>query len=711
MYINKLKIENFKNIKSREFKFNKINLLNGSNGSGKSSILESITYLLTNYLDEKIEDHIRWGQKEFKLYINLSDYFDNNIDYKIKYNKVTKRELIINNNIEDPYLQSDAIDYLRTQINSNVALYSNISIQGKSTQLLFEKPVPRLEKLKLLFGINELDKPIEKIKEDINNLKEEVKNINLELNLLRDKKFNYVDEYKLDDFSLIKNEVDLLIIKKEKYEIKIKIYNDYLFQLEEYYKKVKEKKQLEDNLRISNEVLNNINKKKYKDIINLNYDDVIKKYNELKSEYILFKKNKELKNNLEKQISEKNNKLSSLKERLDNIILSRIKKPEKTKDDIEKLIKDKENIQKEFFKLENKYNAIINNECYMCGAEFSNNDINETYNLLEKYKIDLKNIEDIINDNNDIISIYDKKIQENELKLNEKNSINEMIENINEEKILYENQFNSLDNFDEKKEYENNINLLNEQINLINEYKEEIKKINEEINTIKIRLENFDNLILPEEIKYPGEFDDIYFEKLKKELYIYIEKENNLKKIKKINLKTKKEENENNKIIKEKEEILNKNRNKIILLESAKKILSKDFSSFLIDKGTNFIKSKMNELFSKSYGKYYITLNRDSKGIDFYYSSFENNILTPVGLASGYEKQLLSVSFRMALANLHKFGIFIFDEIDSDSMEDNSLKLFKIILTQNYKQLFIATHKENTKEYLQSLQECSVFEF
>ena len=69
----------------------------------------------------------------------------------------------------------------------------------------------------------------------------------------------------------------------------------------------------------------------------------------------------------------------------------------------------------------------------------------------------------------------------------------------------------------------------------------------------------------------------------------------------------------------------------------------------------------MNEVFSKAYGKYNITLTKDGKGIDFFYSDGKNK-LTSVNMASGFEKQLLSVSFRLALSYLQNLGIFVFDE-------------------------------------------------
>ena len=117
----------------------------------------------------------------------------------------------------------------------------------------------------------------------------------------------------------------------------------------------------------------------------------------------------------------------------------------------------------------------------------------------------------------------------------------------------------------------------------------------------------------------------------------------------------------------------------------------------------------MTELFQTSYGRYSTSLQKDSSGVNFYYTG-EKEIFSPVSMASGYEKQLLSITFRLALASLHQLGIFIFDEIDSDSDEENSLRLYKTIMNQKFDQIFIITHKENTKEYLSNLPDCKIFE-
>ena len=63
MKITRLKIKNFKTIKEIDISLDsKVNVITGDTGSGKSSILEAVSYLLTDSLDDKLIEYVRWGQ-------------------------------------------------------------------------------------------------------------------------------------------------------------------------------------------------------------------------------------------------------------------------------------------------------------------------------------------------------------------------------------------------------------------------------------------------------------------------------------------------------------------------------------------------------------------------------------------------------------------------------------------------------------------------
>ena len=64
--------KNFKNLVNVEIDFSSfLNLFEGQNGQGKSSILEAISYILTDSLNDKIVEYIRRGEKQFELFLKL----------------------------------------------------------------------------------------------------------------------------------------------------------------------------------------------------------------------------------------------------------------------------------------------------------------------------------------------------------------------------------------------------------------------------------------------------------------------------------------------------------------------------------------------------------------------------------------------------------------------------------------------------------------
>jgi DNA repair exonuclease SbcCD ATPase subunit len=117
----------------------------------------------------------------------------------------------------------------------------------------------------------------------------------------------------------------------------------------------------------------------------------------------------------------------------------------------------------------------------------------------------------------------------------------------------------------------------------------------------------------------------------------------------------------------------------------------------------------MNEFFTKTYGRYLIDFKKDNKSVHFFYSP-DDKIYKSVGVAAGFEKQALSLSFRVALTSIQNLGFYLLDEIDSSAEDENSLNVFENLLNEEYEQIICVTHKEVSKEYLVNEKEAEVFE-
>ena len=68
-------------------------------------------------------------------------------------------------------------------------------------------------------------------------------------------------------------------------------------------------------------------------------------------------------------------------------------------------------------------------------------------------------------------------------------------------------------------------------------------------------------------------------------------------------------------------------------------------------------------------------------------------------MASGFERSILSISFKIALCKAYNLSLSILDEIDAFASDGNSEKIYSSLLENDiFNQLFIITHKPNTLE-------------
>jgi len=118
----------------------------------------------------------------------------------------------------------------------------------------------------------------------------------------------------------------------------------------------------------------------------------------------------------------------------------------------------------------------------------------------------------------------------------------------------------------------------------------------------------------------------------------------------------------------------------------------------------------MNLFFQKAYSKYTITFQQSKRSLDFFYG-YQDMIQAPVEMASGYEKEVLSIAFRVALSSLQNLGLMSLDEIDSFASDEKSMKLFNTLFNEsNIEQFFVITHNESSKEMIRNEYNVSAYE-
>ena len=638
MRLKKIKILNFKNLKniSLSFEDKDVVLIEGDTGNGKSAILEAITYLLTDYLQDKISEYVRWGQDKFELNMQFNhkgvDY-----EYDIEAGKSTKKSLKFNG---EEYLNSEATKMLGTIIDYDLTRLSAISEQGKTSELLFQKPAERLKTLKQILKIERIADIVEKIKEDIKENTGKINNLSTEITTLENIEFTEMPEFDLPDIDRLKNELELIE------DIKISLEKEQEKDEVEYEKLLSEKDTVQKDI-------NNIEK--------------------LLSQNSL----------LNEQKDKLSKKIESYTKEYDSIVIEDVEECKYNNNDITDCEQKESEILSSIREIDNTLKGLKDGICPTCNRPYdeslTEDDIKskeqELLKQKDKYNIELKDVRSNKQDIKSAFDEYNKKIQDVENLTKKKNDYKRLIDEFKDE--LSEIVITEIDDSD------------------IEKHQKELSIIIEKISQLKNK--QYDS------------YNKREYEIIKNQIAVYNQKVEELEKIKKFNedIQTKKIQN-SRKIktkLRDKEDLTRDNR----VLNETKDILDKPFSSYMINKGAEYLKNKMNSFFQRAYGKYEITFEQSKSSIDFFYSDGTNK-QTPTTLASGHEKAVLSVANRVALASLQGLGLLILDEIDSNAGDTSSMKLFETLLGENsISQYLIITHNEASKEYLSQQKNSIVY--
>lgn len=723
MKVNRLYVKNFKNIKEIEIdSFKRVNVILGENGNGKSALLCALQFVVTNDLEEKIEEYVRWGTDKFEIECDF-DHNGINYKYEIEGSKSCKKRLIIDD--KEEFINSEATKKLAEVIDPMLAKYSAVSEQGKATTLLFQKPAERLKTIKEILKFDSIFEAVENIKEDVKTKKDEIDKIDVEQNVLTLRSYTYADENTLkkevDADQGIEEKFKAESVNKEKftenqklqkkYEEDLKLYNDACKKIEEYnkvidsLKKEIEAKQLTEEVKEYDDTELNSFKELLEDFKTqkIHYDNDIKAYEKARIEL----------KSIEENITKYNEQLSNIKiERI-----APCKFNDQTIAEVQSKIND---LKVEMSQLEKDFKLAEQGKCPTCGSDlkekFDAEKITASQVLNTTLLTDLNNE---LNSQKKEISEHQKKMDVQKEQLVAKSSIQGKIEFYEDSKNKYSSITKPVE-FDQKA-YDDLVNQITEETSKKESHnkkreqwlkvKSEIDSLNDKISFYNKEVVSWQDVKKPEELNTPIiTFDENYYEDLKKRVTIKDQKVQEYNRAVEFNMTLKKEEEENKKQIKKnevKKETLLKDIN---ILSETRNVLEKDFSSFVVDKSVTFIKDQMNSFFQKTYSKYEVTVEQDKNSVNFFYKGDEE-IITPCSMASGAERAILSVAFRVALCALQDLGILIIDEIDDSMSSNNSINIFSNLIDQKqFENIFIITHCNETKEYLENVPDTEIFE-
>jgi DNA repair exonuclease SbcCD ATPase subunit len=161
----------------------------------------------------------------------------------------------------------------------------------------------------------------------------------------------------------------------------------------------------------------------------------------------------------------------------------------------------------------------------------------------------------------------------------------------------------------------------------------------------------------------------------------------------------KKQDAEQLETLKEEAQVLNK------LLGDTKvsvKILKTEFPVYVISRVVKDIEKSMNDFLKKTYGGHYKVEVSDRKNaLHILYGPKKKD----VSLASGYEKQIFSSAFRLALCHAMGNKSLLLDEVDSAASDKNSEVLYNVLgelVGSGIEQMMVISHKSSTRNLLES---------
>jgi len=670
MLLKKIKLENIRSYISEEISFPDGSvLLSGNIGSGKSSILLAIDFVLFGLSSGLGNALLRNGEENgsVELHFKLDDK-DVVIKRSLKRkNKSVTQDygyLIINNEkIEGSATELKArilelLNYpkeLLTKSKDLIYKYTVYTPQENMKAILIGDKDSRLETLRKVFGIDKYKRIVNNSEIFLKGLRNKVKEFEIRVEKM-DEKNNKKKEKEIE-LDKLKEEIEKIVNESNKIADDIKINKKTIENIE---KDIKEKNKLRNEINI-----NEINIKNYKSLIE--------------------RENLEI-NNLKTEINELENELKNKKEEnIDELIEERIK----INENIINLEQDMRDLRDKIVELSSKKEASNGlkkqiselNNCPTCLQ-----DVNDEHkrNIINKEDNKIKNIlEEIKNINVNEI--------ENNLKIN-KNKLEEINNKISEVNVL-KIKFKTL------KEKRDKLEILNKNIVELND---KLNEINKKFNELSKQVSDFESL------------EDKYYS-LREEFDELINKDK-LIEIRRVTLQENKNEILNN--IKELDEEILFMRNVEKNLEyfrQLEKWLEEVFINMM-----NIMEKKImlkaytdfNELFEKWFNilveNELINVKLDD---EFSPVIILNGYETDYAHLSGGERTAAALSYRLALnqvinnlmSEIKTKDLIILDE-PTEGFSSEQLDRVKLVLQElNLKQIIIVSHEPKVESFVDNI--------
>lgn len=708
--LNKLILNNFMCVEHAELDFNDgVNLIVGNNGQGKSTVLQAVALcLLEDKRSDRYQEFIMLGKETCQVELS-AEVKGNPIEIKISLNKkvtTLSRIATYNNRV---YTNSEVTDLLDS---FDLGYYADIIMsmqnEGDITKL---KPTEREAYLQKLFQFDFTEK-VDKLKEDLNSIKESIdyQNAQIEFNTksIEERKTEIKE---LNPLSF--QEGDIQDLNKT-----VKELNDELAKTADLLKKKDEilakKSETQTNIYAAKQKITGYehdielieSNKGVIDTLNQKLQDYDTQNAGLEEEKAGYQKDiGDLKLKLELQDVEKQGIDNSITEQHD-LFLQKTTELNEINIQLANKVAELNHAQKHI-------DMIKLGTCPECGHAFDRTDhtkYNEALSAATNAKEEVEQLKTAkqteVNNADANVKALREKLRNKEIDISNTtkdiSTLEYKIKNIDSQ--IQVNTTSKARIEEQIKQYSANVNEVEAIKSKISEENEVLVKLNNDLESYSSQLTDLDGITTA----YTEKQSNLM--QLQQKISDYNNEivQNNL--ILQNNENIKKSIEDMTKKIEESKTSVESYRRQKATYDEAITLLDKTFPAWLILKTCQMLEHEMNSFIQVIFPEMAVKLFQNKRGVEFFYTTNINdgriqtkeNLLN-AKMASGFEKAILSIAFKVALCRAYDLRFAFMDEIDQAGTEENSESLFKAILSNDlFDQLFVISHKPTVRDVIHS---------
>ena len=650
-------------------------IIEGDNGQGKSAVMEAIAICLSERKrSDSVKEFIQKPYDHAKIVLDLV-YNDSPILFNVTLNH--KGGTPLERDVEyqgKHYINSEVTDLIKEL---DFTFYSDIIMQMQGQDdIATMTPVMRLNLLQRLFQFDFTDEigPIQE------KLEEFTKN-----KVLNNDKIDFLEKANKQ------KEVTLNSLKEKEYSFSKEEYDNYKKELENKKTQVDAlSSELDETFEIlekKTEVVGKIaNIKNLQTKINVMLSDNEQAIESLeKADYQQqISKLEESVNNIKQEKSEEENKITNEKNEIDTL-----------RADLSNLNIKLGELTAAKKAITHKINLIVKGVCPECGKPTDDIDVTK-----------------VNKENDECDKDTEKAIEQRDLTLNKINQLKDSVANrrksVSDFESLIATSEAKVKTLKEREQNEKS-KLLSEET--IADYKNKLKEFDEQIKPLNDLINEYDKVLnerddrSKERTQLKSEVAD-----LEKKIKDSDEIANHNRIVELQRMSIKNEMLENEKSVETLKGLISDIDLNVQTYNEVLRVLDKELPNYLVVKTCAKLEAEMNNFVNIVFPNFRLRLLQSRRGVEFFYTTDPNADMSDIKklinskMASGYEKSVLGLAFKVALCKAYNLSFIALDEIDAAASEGNSVLTMESLISSNiFTQLFFITHKEATRDIIKSL--------